>query len=235
MAPTLHLLLVFFVISKSAHEGSVKNASIDQHCEYLATTGCDGFLKVTKIAGASHEVVHKCKISDKNVTVGSNQRIESTWSLSDEGEHLFVAGERQLSFYKRSENFATKHKMPSLSHFHDISLVKAVSPTCLVTAGLDKYVKVWRITSDMKAQLLARFKAEHEVLQLEFEGAESTLAFLDAECSLGHVSLSGLLTSASQEEDDEEVDLDAIDAAMAHDEEEINANGNAGGVDGTEE
>ena len=36
---------------KSAHEGSIRNAAVDTHFEYLATTGCDGALKVTKISG----------------------------------------------------------------------------------------------------------------------------------------------------------------------------------------
>ena len=36
--------------SKSAHEGSVRNAAIDPHLEFLSTTGCDGMLKITKIA-----------------------------------------------------------------------------------------------------------------------------------------------------------------------------------------
>ena len=37
--------------SKNAHEGSVRNAAVDPHSEYLSTTGCDGMLKIIKITG----------------------------------------------------------------------------------------------------------------------------------------------------------------------------------------
>jgi hypothetical protein len=32
-----------------AHQGSVRNASVDPNMEFLATTGCDGTLKIVNI------------------------------------------------------------------------------------------------------------------------------------------------------------------------------------------
>ena len=47
-----------------AHQGSVRNATVDPHCEYLATSGCDGQLKVIKIA--ENSLVCDKKISKKS-------------------------------------------------------------------------------------------------------------------------------------------------------------------------
>jgi len=48
--------------AKSAHEGSVRNAAIDPNFEFLATTGCDGTLKVIKISGSEQEVLKTVKV-----------------------------------------------------------------------------------------------------------------------------------------------------------------------------
>jgi len=57
---------------KSAHEGSVRNATVDPHFEYLSTTGCDGMLKITKISGNEQKLIKTCKVSKKSINLTSN-------------------------------------------------------------------------------------------------------------------------------------------------------------------
>jgi len=118
-------------------------------------------LKVTKISDQT--LLKTCKIAKKNVSVSSNQLLEMAWSQS--GDQLFVAGDSQLTLFDRSDNFASQHILASISHVKEISLVKVISPTCLVTAGLDKWIKVWSVaegclSSISKAKLVAQFKVE---------------------------------------------------------------------------
>jgi len=82
------------------------------------------------------------------------------------GDYVFVAGDNQLGMLKKADNFSELHTIASVSHTKEISLVTMVSPTCLVTAGLDKMVKVWTISTEggVKATLAAQFKTDSELL-----------------------------------------------------------------------
>jgi hypothetical protein len=48
----------------------VRNAAVDPHFEFLATTGCDANLKITKISDMN--LVKTCKIAKKNIAITSN-------------------------------------------------------------------------------------------------------------------------------------------------------------------
>ena len=51
----------------------MRNASLDPHLEYLATTGCDGMLKITKIAGNEHNLIKSCKITaNRNIDLAGH-------------------------------------------------------------------------------------------------------------------------------------------------------------------
>lgn len=67
----------------------MRNAAVDPHFEFLATTGCDGNLKVTKISDQALVKTHK--LAKKNIALTSNQWLEIAWSQS--GDQLFVAGD----------------------------------------------------------------------------------------------------------------------------------------------
>lgn len=54
-----------FCSRKSAHDGSVRNAAVDPHCEYLATTGTECDLKITKITGSDHQLIKTVKLQKK--------------------------------------------------------------------------------------------------------------------------------------------------------------------------
>ena len=83
---------LFFWHSKSAHEGSVRNAAIDSHFEYLATTGCDGMLNLTKISSNEQTLVKSVKVHKKgSVSLQSQQWLGVAWHPSS--DRLFVAGD----------------------------------------------------------------------------------------------------------------------------------------------
>ena len=170
------------VVRKSAHEGSVRNASLDPHLEYLATTGCDGMLKITKIAGNEQKLIKNCKITtNKNIDLAGNQWLEMAWS--PDGEHLYVAGDTQLLLFSRSDNFSKQEVVASISHPKEISHVCFVSNKCLVTASIDKFVKVWHLpsgpTGSKNVKLIAHFKSEYELMRLKYSSELKVLAFLD--------------------------------------------------------
>jgi len=110
----------------------------------------------------------------------------------------------------------------SITHTKEISLVVSISETCVATAGLDKLVKLWKFDEDMKAKLVASFKADNELMDIKFNRDTSTLAFLDNQCTLGAVSLSSSLIEGRVSTDtlNDDIDLDAIDAAMIDEEDD---------------
>ena len=140
----------------------MRNAAIDPHFEYLATTGCDGMLKLTKISGSEQALVKSVKVHKKgSVSLQSNQWLGLAWHPSS--ERLFVAGDNQLGMLTSADNFGDLHTVAAVSHSKEISHVTVVSASCLVTAGLDRMVKVWHTSFDaaqdessgMKATLMA--------------------------------------------------------------------------------
>ena len=122
---------------KGLHECSVKNASVDPHFEYLATTGCDGSLHITSIKDlANMEKAKNLSISKKQVTPESPQLLEMAWS-ADGGDYLYVAGDTQLTIINRKDGFSQSFAS-AVTHTKEISIVKVLSPICMVTVGLDK-------------------------------------------------------------------------------------------------
>ena len=70
-----------------------------------------------------------------------------------------------------ADNFSELHTVAAISHTKEISLVTVISASCVVTAGLDKMVKVWHISfegtndsSGVKATLMAQFKTVNELI-----------------------------------------------------------------------
>ena len=136
-----------------------------------------------------------------------------------------------MGMLRRSENFATLHILSAVNHTKDISMVRVVSENCLVTAGLDKMVKVWAVpegalsSNPTKIRLAAKFSTENELMQLKYNPDEKLLAFLDSECSLGVIHMGSDLISGTQRKNavsvqevmDDDIDLDAIDEAMGDD------------------
>ena len=128
---------------KSAHDGSVRNAAVDIHLEHLATTGCDGQLKVTKINDGQQLLSMNKVYKRGSVSLTSDQWLGVAWSPT--GDRVFAAGDNQLSMLNRDENFQTLHTIATASHMKEITLVVCISESCVVTTGLDKYVKIWSI------------------------------------------------------------------------------------------
>lgn len=86
--------------------------------------------------------------------------------------------------------------MASIAHAKEISHVRFVADTCLVTASVDKWVKVWHMPdgpTGKNIKLVAQFKAENEVMHLQYSPDQKMLAYLDCQCSLGAVHLSDSL------------------------------------------
>ena len=71
----------------------MRNAAIDPHFEYLATTGCDGSLHITSIKDLNnHSKVKTLKVTKKQVTPEDKQLLELAWS-ADGGNFLYAAGD----------------------------------------------------------------------------------------------------------------------------------------------
>ena len=129
-------------IVKGIHECSVRNAAVDPYFEYLATTGCDGSLHICSIKELnSTSLVKKLKVSKTSVTPESPQMLGLAWSLQ-EGSYLYAAGDKQLTLLKRNDGFSQSFSS-NVTHDKEITMVLALSPKCLLTAGLDKTIKVW--------------------------------------------------------------------------------------------
>lgn len=77
----------------------------------------------------------------KQVTLESYQLLELAWS-ADGGDYLYAAGDTQLVLVNRKDGFSQSFA-PTITHEREISAVKVLSPNCLITAGLDKCIKIW--------------------------------------------------------------------------------------------
>jgi len=65
------------------------------------------------------------------------------WSPS--GDQLFVTGDTQLAMFARADNFSKQYTVPGITHTKEITHVRFIAETCLVTASTDKWVKVWHL------------------------------------------------------------------------------------------
>ena len=94
------------------------------------------------------------------------------WSPSS-GDYLYYGGDNQLGYLSRADSFSKTQVLPQISHGPkgEISHVRAVSENCIVTAGLDKYVKVWHLPEGPgvpdKIKLVAQFKCDNEIMSLK--------------------------------------------------------------------
>lgn len=125
------------------------------------------------------------------------------------------------------DNFVKEHVLSGVSHLKEITLVKVLSKTCIVTAGLDKMIKIWHLPegclpdSSIKITLVAKFKVEKELIQLQYNQHLKQLAYLDCECTLGVVQVSDAILTGEAVVQDDDIDFEAIDAAMAEEEDII--------------
>ena len=74
----------------------------------------------------------------------------------------------------------------------EISHVRFVAETCLVTVSVDKWLKVWHLPNGAAGKnnkLVAQFKTEHEVMHLKYSPDLKLLGFIDSQCSLGTVNI----------------------------------------------
>ena len=68
------------------------------------------------------------------------------------------------------DGFVKERVLSAVSHTKEISLIQVVSKTCLVTAGLDKLLKIWHMPegclpeNGSKITLVAKFKVEKELI-----------------------------------------------------------------------
>ena len=100
--------------------------------------------------------------------------------------------------------------------------MRAIAENCIVTAGLDKHVKVWYLPEGPNAadkiNLVAQFKTPNELISLKYNQETRNIAFMDSECNLGSIHLSEALISGrattSSAELDEDIDMAEIDAMM---------------------
>ena len=180
-------------------------------------------LKITKISGNEQKLVKTSKVYNKSLCLTSNQWLEMAWSPS--GEQLFVAGDNQLAMFARADDFVKQSIVPGITHTKDISHVRFIAETCLVTASIDKWVKVWHLPtgSTSSIKLVAQFKTENELMQMKYSPELNLLAYLDSQCSLGTVYLTESLIigeSAAAQAAQDDIDLEAIDAAMIEDEDD---------------
>lgn len=95
-------------------------------------------------------------------------------------------------------------------------------------------VKVWHIptgslesadSSFDKITLISKFKTDNELMELKYSRDQKMLAFLDCECTVGAIYLSGSDVTVGKQVDSslaaaDDIDLDAIDAAMGEEEAE---------------
>jgi WD40 repeat protein len=134
---------------RPGHNGSIKNGALDPLCEYLATTGCDGFLHIYKVPSSDEEqpqLVKQIKITHSKMIPHDNNPFECTWSA--DGSKLYVGGEPSLGVVERDGDWKLTFSN-HFSHPKTITSVMFINENILCTAGLDKQIRFW----DMKAKI----------------------------------------------------------------------------------
>jgi len=124
--------------------------------------------------------------------------MEIGWSR--DGQYLFSAGECELAVLKLADQ-----SMSSLSDVHhakEISIVQVLSSTSdklwLATVGLEKTLKVWEISTNLKEVTLSyKLQLAKDALSVQF--CNGLLTIMDSDCSLTTVKLQ-LVEEAAESE-----------------------------------
>lgn len=139
--------LIIDGIFRTGHNGSIKNGALDPLAEYLATTGCDGFLHIYKVPQFENEqpqLVKQIKVTSSKMLPHSNNPFECAWS--PDGSKLYVAGESSLTVVEREGDW----KLTLSNHYahsKPITCVMFINENVLCTAGLDKQIKFWDLSA----------------------------------------------------------------------------------------
>ena len=80
------------------------------------------------------------------------------------------------------------HPLEKISHSKPISLIEVIDQSHIVTASVDKVVKVWNIANETPV-CIQEFKARSELQKIVYSSRTQTLAFMDNKCTVGIVKI----------------------------------------------
>jgi WD40 repeat protein len=97
-------------------------------------------------------------------------------------------------------------------------LVDFVSEDVLVTVGLDKTVKLWKLSDDVHeligktgVSLISSHKHKEDIVSVKYSHKNQMLLFMDKECSLGVISLNLNSLKKKEASDNDSLDVEMVD------------------------
>ena len=93
-----------------------------------------------------------------------------------------------------------------------------VSEDVLVTVGLDKTVKLWKISDDLHeligktgVSLISSHKHKEDIVSVKYSHKNQMLLFMDKECSLGVISLNLNSLKKKEASENDSLDVEMVD------------------------
>ena len=180
----------------------MRNAAVDPKIDICASVGCDGTLIMHKVADCDY--ISRRKIAEKTQNFAP-QTLSLKWS--HDGQALFCAGKESLTVVTR-QPIEGDHPFEKIAHKASaISLIEIVSSDSLITAGLDKKLKVWDVSSGTP-ECTHTYTSKTAIMNVAYSPRSQMIAFMDSNCSVGIVSLDMSKARAASAED---VDMEDID------------------------
>lgn len=121
-----------------------KNGALDPLHKYLAITSTDGHVSIFTMPSQEDDskirvLIKKVKITKAKVETFGQNPLEIQWT--HDGSHLLVSGENSLGIISRDTWEINYSK--DFGHKKPITCISWISEAVLVTAGLDKIIKIY--------------------------------------------------------------------------------------------
>jgi chromosome transmission fidelity protein 4 len=180
------------------HTASVRGAFFDPKGEFIATSGCDGTMRVWGLDTSKsenknqHECVHKIPhfLELKNTAVP--QQLQLAWS--PDGSMLALPGHKSILVVERgswARMFELGDDNDSTSVHTDLVSVLLFSPCgrYLASAGLDKRLVVWDVKT--KQPLNTRL-LKSDCVGMDWRGDSKALVIIDGKATIRSAALHGM-------------------------------------------
>lgn len=122
----------------------VLNVCFDPQDRFVLSTGYDGLAILYQLSEPP-KLIRKYKIA-KDLTPDGFQMLQADWNPN--GKILALPGQMNLQLLRIDPDPEDIKSVYTVSHSKEISIIRWINETNLLTVGLDKIVKCWHFKNE---------------------------------------------------------------------------------------